>query len=57
MHFIDSFKSPLFHYLTSAGLKALDEVEKGQGAGVVGLRLLPDNGSEDEDAAKSAEAG
>jgi len=57
VHFIDSFRSSLFHYLTSAGLKALDEVEKGQGVNVVGLQLLPDNGSEDEDAAKSAEAG
>ncbi|RPB02019.1 pseudouridine synthase [Choiromyces venosus 120613-1] len=57
VHFIDSFRSPLFHYLTSAGLKALDEAEKEQGAKTVGLQSLPDNESEDEGAAKSAEAG
>ncbi|CAZ80377.1 unnamed protein product [Tuber melanosporum] len=57
VHFIDSFKSPLFHYLTSAGLKALDGVGGEEGAKTVDLQLLPDNESEDEDAAKSAEAG
>ncbi|PWW73498.1 tRNA pseudouridine synthase [Tuber magnatum] len=58
VHFIDSFRSPLFHYLTSAGLKALDEVGKEQGVRAMDLQLLPDNESEDEDTAvKSAEAG
>lgn len=58
VHFIDSFRSPLFHYLTSAGLKALDHTETVRGEKTVGLQQFPDNDSDDDDAAAaSAEGG
>ncbi|KAH0605191.1 uncharacterized protein H6S33_005173 [Morchella sextelata] len=53
VHFLDSFKSPHFTYLSSTGFKALDEELEAQRN--INDEMVAD--SEDEDAGSDAEAG
>jgi hypothetical protein len=55
VHYIDSYKGPLFHSLTSAGLKALEGVERHEGEKAI--KMGPDDDSEDEEAANAPEGG